>query len=194
VAATSDAFLGGFARIRSSAIRMKLDVGEYENIKFEKISDINAESGLGKYRLEATIASSEMNVYLNEYKDEMKRRKVVFPGFRAGKLPPYVMGDVRRYLVSYGLENTIGQLCNFNGLMICGEDGSEVAFGEDDLYKEIILNNSHGQDFETQRDVWREGTNFSFISEFCAKSEDEARKEESTVDVVDAVDVKIDQE
>lgn len=59
--------------------------------------------------------------YLNEYQEEMKRRKVVFPGFRPGKLPPYVMGDVRRYLVCFGLETMIGQLCNNNRLEVCFE-------------------------------------------------------------------------
>lgn len=151
-------------------LQMALDVGEYENVKFEEVGTFS--SDVLKFRLEATLAKSDMNVFLNEYKDEMKRRGVVFPGFRPGKLPPYVMGDVRKYLVSYGLENTIGQLCNFNGLMICGEDGGEVAFGEDEFYKEIIKEDFRGFDFEAQRDAWREGTDFSFIAEFPAKKDD----------------------
>jgi FKBP-type peptidyl-prolyl cis-trans isomerase (trigger factor) len=56
--------------------------------------------------------------YLGEYKEEIKKKKVVFPGFRPGKLPPYVMPDVRRYIVCYGLESLIGQLCNQNKLQV----------------------------------------------------------------------------
>jgi len=128
---------------RSFDLIMELDTGDYENVKFTKVADIGSVS---KYRLEATLSAAEMNVYLEEYKDEMKRRKVVFPGFRPGKLPPFVMGDVRRYLVCYGLENTIGQLCNYNSLVMCDEEGKEVdGFGEDELYKHIIHEDGSGQ-------------------------------------------------
>ncbi len=151
---------------------MDLDVGEYNNVKFEKVGDYDS-NGIGKYRMEATLESKEMNVFLNEYKEEMKRRGVVFPGFRPGKLPPFVMGDVRKYLVSYGLENTIGQICNYNGLLICNEDGSDAAFGEDEFYQKIVQDDIRG-DFEKQRDAWREGTDFSFTVEFPAKKPDDA--------------------
>merc|ERR1711871_506124 len=138
--------------------------------------------------MEATLESKEMNVFLNEYKEEMKRRGVVFPGFRPGKLPPYVMGDVRRYLVSYGLENTIGQICNYNGLLICNEDGTDAAFGEDEFYEKIVQKDFRGLDFEGQRDAWKEGTDFTFVVEFPAKRPDDAVSDDSNTskDVVDA--------
>ena len=136
----------GARKTRLFGHSMELDTGDYENVKFTKVADIGS---VGKYRLEATLSAAEMNVYLEEYKDEMKRRKVVFPGFRPGKLPPFVMGDVRRYLVCYGLENTIGQMCNYNALMMCDEAGKEVeGFGEDELYKQIVTVDEHGRDFE----------------------------------------------
>jgi hypothetical protein len=95
----------------------ELSTGDFQGIKtFQKISEVKG--NVGKYVLEATIDKKELNSYLDEYKDEMKRRKVVFPGFRAGKLPPYVMGDVRKYLVCYGLETILGTLCNNNGLKV----------------------------------------------------------------------------
>lgn len=62
----------------------ELDVGDF-NAVFTKIADMGVMGGgRGKYRLEATIKNKDMNSYLEEYKEEMKKRKVVFPGFRAG--------------------------------------------------------------------------------------------------------------
>lgn len=99
-----------------SSVDIELDVGDFEQTLFKKTAIVKG--NVGKYTLEATIEKSAFNSYLLEYKEEMKRRKVLFPGFRAGKLPPYVMPDVRKYLVCYGLETLIGQLCNSNGLKV----------------------------------------------------------------------------
>lgn len=101
-----------------SSIRMgiELTTGDYERVKFVQVADLS--STFGKFRMEATLKSGEMNEFLNEYKKEMQRRKVLFPGFRPGKLPPYVMPDIRKYLVCYGLESVIGQICNLNGLEV----------------------------------------------------------------------------
>lgn len=87
----------------------------------------------------------------------MKKRKVQFPGFRPGNLPPYVMVDVRKYIVCYGLESMLGELCNLNGLAMCNQDREEVAFGEDAYYQEIFKEDFRGYDFEKQRDAWKEG-------------------------------------
>lgn len=105
-----------------SSIRMgiELTTGDYERVKFVQVADLS--STFGKFRMEATLKSSEMNEFLNEYKKEMQRRKVLFPGFRPGKLPPYVMPDIRKYLVCYGLESVIGQICNLNGLEVGNKD------------------------------------------------------------------------
>ena len=155
-----------------------LKTGEFEGVEFKSLDTSSSSvQGLGKYSLSATITKAEMNSFLNEYKEEMKRRKVVFPGFRAGKLPPYVMGDVRKYLVCFGLETLIGQLCNLNGLQLCGEKGQEVAFGEDSYYQEIIQPDFRGFDYAKQRDSWREGTDFAFSAQFYAISEEEGEGE-----------------
>ena len=102
--------------LKMSTTDIEMDVGEFEQAVFKKTAVVK--DNVGKYTLEATIEKAALNSYLLEYKEEMKRRKVLFPGFRAGKLPPYVMPDVRKYLVCYGLETLIGQLCNGNGLKV----------------------------------------------------------------------------
>jgi hypothetical protein len=102
--------------IKMSFEEIEMDVGEFEQAIFKKTAVVKG--NVGKYTLEATIEKAALNSYFLEYKEEMKRRKVLFPGFRAGKLPPYVMPDVRKYLVCYGLETLIGQLCNGNGLKV----------------------------------------------------------------------------
>ena len=102
--------------LQMSTEEIEMDVGEFEQAVFKKTAVVK--DNVGKYTLEATIEKGALNSYLLEYKEEMKRRKVLFPGFRAGKLPPYVMPDVRKYLVCYGLETLIGQLCNGNGLKV----------------------------------------------------------------------------
>mmetsp|Transcript_18769 Transcript_18769/g.31622 ORF Transcript_18769/g.31622 Transcript_18769/m.31622 type:complete len:172 (-) Transcript_18769:507-1022(-) len=110
-----------------SSLRMELDVGEYENVDFTKLETIS--DAFGKYRMEVTIKASEMNESLEAYKKEMQRRKVSFPGFRAGKLPPYVMPDVRKYLVCFGMESILGQVCNLNSLEMCDKNEKDVDFG-----------------------------------------------------------------
>jgi hypothetical protein len=118
----NDAFLARSTRTNNFAIRMstvdgvEMETGDFEQASFKKVA--NVKDNIAKYTLEAIIEKSSMNSYLLEYKEEMKRRKVLFPGFRAGKLPPYVMADVRKYLVCYGLETLMGQLCNGNGLKV----------------------------------------------------------------------------
>ena len=102
--------------LKMSTEEVEMDVGDFEQAVFKKTAVVK--DNVGKYTLEATIEKGALNSYLLEYKEEMKRRKVLFPGFRAGKLPPYVMPDVRKYLVCYGLETLIGQLCNGNGLKV----------------------------------------------------------------------------
>ena len=144
-----------------------MDTGDIQNMIFKRISAVNG--NIAKYRIDGKILSQELNSYLEEYKEEMKKRKVVFPGFRPGKLPPYVMVDVRRYVVSYGLEMNIGQLCNNNGIILCNPDGGDVEFGEDSVYESIFLPDALGYDFQKQRDAWREGQDFSFVVEFFAR-------------------------
>lgn len=78
----------------------ELVIGDFENVKFSRVENLfNVLPGLAKYSLSALIKAKEFDKFLDEYKAEMKRRKVVFPGYRPGKLPLYVMPDVRKYLV-----------------------------------------------------------------------------------------------
>lgn len=158
-----------------------LDVGDFEDVEFIKVGS-GAVPRIGEYQIKATIPSKQMNSFLDEYKEEMRKRKVVFPGFRAGKLPPYVMGDVRRYLVCFGLETMIGALCNYNSLKCCDENGGDVLFGDDSYYKQIIKEDFRGFDYEKQRDSWREGTDFSFVARFFAEKEGNTATTPATVD------------
>lgn len=146
-----------------------LDIGDFDknNVLFTKEESVSG--NINKYRLAATIKPKDTNSYLADYKEEIKRRGVVFPGFRSGKLPPYVMPDVRRYIVCYGLEALLGQLCNLNSLEICDEKGGEVAFGEDSFYESIVADTPTGKKFADVRDSWRENTDFTFVANFYAK-------------------------
>jgi hypothetical protein len=119
----------------------------------------------------------------------MKKRKVTFPGFRPGKIPPFAMTDVRRYIVCYGLELTIGSLCNMNSLIMCSDAGEDVPFGDDAYYGEIIQKDFRGYDYIQQRDAWREGTDLSFVAEFFAKQEKPTENSVAAgeTEVIDAV-------
>ena len=71
---------------------------------------------------------------------------------------------------------------------MCDKDREDVLFGEDSYYQEIIKENQQGFDFEEQRAAWKEGTEFSFTSEFYAiKQIDDSR---SGSDSKDAIDVE----
>lgn len=150
----------------------ELTTGELENIQITRLSGVLAESSdIQRYRIDATLKSKQLNEILEEYKGELKARKISFPGFRPGKIPPFAMTDVRRYIVCYGLETTIGNICNMNGLIMCTEAGGDVPFGEDGYYQQIVQKDFRGYDFNQQRDTWKEGTDLSFIVEFFAKQE-----------------------
>lgn len=170
----------------------ELEVGEYEGAVFKKVGGVmDASSKIQRYRLEHTMKPKETNAFLNEYKAEMKRRKVIFPGFRPGVLPPYAMGDVRKYIVSYALELTIGSICNMNNLIMCSETGDQVPFGTDEFYEEIILDDYRGYNFTQFQSTWREGTDMPFTAEFFAMSEGDDSEEDATAasssgDVIDA--------
>ncbi len=153
-------------------------------------------SNLFQYSLKAKIPAKEMNVYLDEYKEEMKKRKVVFPGFRPGKLPPYIMGDVRKYIVSYGLESMLGGLANLNDMQLVTEEGEDVPFGEDEYYTQIISEDDNGRGFEELRDSWKENSDFSFSAKFFAITDEEGDGEdeedrEEACGPEDAIDAEI---
>ena len=101
------------------------------------------------------------------------------------------MPDVRKYIVCFGLETILGQLCNLNGLEMCEENGDPVPFGEDAYYEKIFVQDFRGFDFQKQRDAWREGTDFSFATEFFAKME-ESESSASAVDTEIVSEEKVD--
>jgi len=51
----------------------ELTTGDFDGAVFEKLDSVSPR--IGKYKLTATVKSSEMNSYLDEYKAEMKRRR-----------------------------------------------------------------------------------------------------------------------
>ena len=82
----SQAFLPNrlsFVRRTTTLSAQQLDVGEF-NADFAQIDSVA--NSIGKFRLQATIKSKELNSYLDEYKAELKKRKVAFPGFRPGNV------------------------------------------------------------------------------------------------------------
>lgn len=85
----------------------------------------------------------------------------------------------------YGLENTIGQLCNYNALKLCDAQGGEVVLGEDEYYSTIIQEDVRGFAYDAQRDAWREGTDFAFTAVFSAKNEAGAASAHEEVVAVD---------
>lgn len=163
-----------------------MDTGDFECSLEQTDYKSNKAVNLFEYTLKAKIPAKEMKVYLEEYKDEMKKRKVVFPGFRPGKLPPYVMTDVRKYIVSYGLETILGGLANLNDMQLVTEEGEDVAFGEDEFYTSIIQTDERGYDFEQQRDAWKENMDFPFSAKFFAVRDIEEEDEAAASDEGDA--------
>lgn len=170
-----------FNELQNSA---QLEVGEVENVVFTL--EENGKDNVNKYKVVGSLKPRETNAYLADYKAEIQKRGVVFPGFRAGKLPPYVMGDVRRYIVCFGIETVLRDLCNANALQICNEKGEEVMLGDDAFYEAVIQDTPSGKKFAAQRDSWKEGTDFDFTAVFWARVfEDE--EEEGPVKVSDEV-------
>ena len=183
--------MAGVRQSHSLTMGLDLNVGEFE-CDFEQTDYQSTKaSNLFEFTLKARIPAKEMKVYLEEYKDEMKKRKVVFPGFRPGKLPPYIMGDVRKYIVSYGLESMLGGLANLNDMQLVTEDGEDVPFGEDEYYKSIIQTDERGFDFEQQRDAWRENCDFPFSAKFFAIKDEEEESEGVEEGPPDAIDAEI---
>ena len=178
------------------SMALELDTGDFDcNLEQTDYQSTKA-SNLYEFTLKAKIPAKEMNVYLDEYKEEMKKRKVVFPGFRPGKLPPYIMGDVRKYIVSYGLESMLGGLANLNDMQLVTEEGEDVPFGEDAYYEEIILKDDNGRGFEQIRDSWKENCDFAFSAKFFAIKDEEEEEgtedgEEESSGPADAIDAEI---
>lgn len=94
-----------------------LTVGDMTNIALTKIEDVSS-NRVGKFRLKGIIPSQELNSYIVEYKEEMKRKKVIIPGFRPGVIPPHAMPEIRSFVVSHGLETILSELCNINRLRV----------------------------------------------------------------------------
>jgi hypothetical protein len=92
--ASTEAFFRGVPTTRTNIIQqaktlanIELDVGTFGETQFS-VKELLA-SDFGIFRLSTVIAKADMKTMLNEYKDEMKKRKVSFPGFRAGVVSSY---------------------------------------------------------------------------------------------------------
>ena len=101
------------------------------------------------------------------------------------------MSDVRKYIVSYGLETILGGLANLNDMQLVTEEGEDVAFGEDEFYTSIIQTDERGYDFEQQRDAWKENMDFPFSAKFFAVRDIEEEGEAAGSDEGDAIDTEI---
>lgn len=164
----------------------QLELGEVENVVFTL--EESGKNNVNKYKIVGSLKPRETNAYLTDYKAEISKRGVVFPGFRAGKLPPYVMGDVRRYIVCFGIETVLRDLCNANALQVCSEQGEEVTtLGEDSFFETICQDTASGKKFAAQRDSWKEGTDFDFTAVFWARVFEDEEEEEGPVKISDAV-------
>lgn len=75
-------------------------------------------NNVGKFQLEATLEAQMLNDILKMYKEELVKKKVKFPGFRPGNIPPSAMPDIKRYIVSFALETMLGELCNLNAIKV----------------------------------------------------------------------------
>lgn len=93
-----------------------LKIGELRDVKFERLQSIRDD--FAKYRLECTISEEQLDYHLQSYMKEVQKRKVSFKGFRVGKIPPDAMRDVRRFVVDYGVELTLKEICAVNGLTV----------------------------------------------------------------------------
>ena len=168
---------------------VQLEVGEVENVVFTL--EETGKDNVNKYKVVGSLKPRETNAYLIDYKAEISKRGVVFPGFRAGKLPPYVMGDVRRYIVCFGIETVLRELCNANSLQVCDEKGEEINLGEDAFFEAIIQDTTSGKKFAAQRDSWKEGTDFDFTGVFWARVFEDEEEEEVDAGPVKVVDTEV---
>lgn len=80
-----------------------LPVGQFDAI-FEKLYDISPL--VGRYRLNATISVSDMNLMIKQYSADMVSKGVCFPGFRLGQQSPLVMRDVYKKCIAFGITGT----------------------------------------------------------------------------------------
>jgi hypothetical protein len=104
-------------RFRLKATMSALSIGDLENVAITRI-DSSEDSSFGKFRINGIVTKREMNSFIREYKEEMKRKGVIIPGFRPGNVPPHAMQEIREFVVSHALETLLGEMCNVNGLMV----------------------------------------------------------------------------
>lgn len=98
-------------------LKAGLTVGEFDNIVIEQVDSLGSPE-FGKYRLKGMIDRKTMSGYLKDYKEEMKRKKIMARGFRPGVVPPHAMPEIRSFLVGHAMETVLGEVCNMNGLRV----------------------------------------------------------------------------
>jgi hypothetical protein len=91
-----------------------LTVGD--NVQISQLD--NGPAGCGKYRADGHVCYKDLYGYIREYKDEMKRKRVIIPGFRPGVVPAHAMPEIRSFVVNYAVENVLKNLCNVNELRV----------------------------------------------------------------------------
>jgi hypothetical protein len=100
---------------RSSILKCTLlTVGD--NVQISQLHSGSA--GCGKYRTNGYVCYKDLYGYIREYKEEMKRKRVIIPVFRPGVVPAHAMPEIRSFVVNYALENVLKNLCNVNELMV----------------------------------------------------------------------------
>ena len=101
------------------------------------------------------------------------------------------MGDVRRYIVCFGLETILRELCNTNQLRVCDENGADVMLGDDDFYESVVQDSPSGKKFAEQRDSWKEGTDFNFVALFYAQKDEVDVEEPRKIEDSSVVDTEV---
>jgi hypothetical protein len=104
-------------KFRLDAKVRALSTGDLENVAIARIDSVGG-SSFGKFRVDGKVTKKELNGFIHEYKEEMKRKKVIIPGFRPGKVPPHAMQEIRESVVGHALEAMLGGICNANGLVV----------------------------------------------------------------------------
>jgi hypothetical protein len=64
--------------IRLQSTETPLDIGEFENVQFTLKESLP--NRVNKYQVIAVLKPKDTNGYLNDYKEEIKKRGVIFPG------------------------------------------------------------------------------------------------------------------
>ena len=105
------------ASIKSTLLMSELNSGGFENVYINRIDNCD-DNTFGKFKVDTCIKRRDMNSILKAYREELIKKKVIYRGFRPGKVPPYAMPEIRSSVVNHAIATTIGELCFLNGLTV----------------------------------------------------------------------------